>query len=593
MKKKKKGGLRIAQQFEFIKNKYFWIFICIFAVGIFLRSYNFIPWIHFELDQSRDAALIDESLSGGVENLPLLGPRAAGSFLRLGPASYYIQYGFSLLVNNAVVGSALATVFFSVFSMVAIYFLQRRYFSRNLSLATTLIFSTSLFLVTYSRFAWNPNFLPFFIIVFLWALLKAVDIEDEKKGGYWLMLSAFLFGFISQFHFLAMVIIFIAAAAMLIYKRPRIKLGFWVACVAIVLFLNGPLIINDIKSGGDNIKQLTGTVSEKSEGKASYDILEKVIKNYTENTLSYWTVVTGSQKAELPRIVTELKTAKVSVDCNSKCQQNLSKGIIALIFFTLGIIILLVESIIEKEPRKKDFLVLNLILFAVSFGIFSLLAFDLSPRFFLIIINLPFVFLGLIFYEINRFAKIKNLVWALAIIFAAFNLYFTLDYFNQLSKAKTDPIEIGTDKILKQKTRITLEQQLMIADYMEKFYKQNKYAVFFNGQSEFHRSFAYLMDKKKIPRDGIALGETAKICRQGNYFLIIRTQSNKDGFSEYFNKFIVLEEKKFGTLTIYHLMPKGVIINCEIPDASKFRNYKDEGGAVAKRYTWKEVLNIK
>jgi len=569
--KKKKNKLKLFEKIGFFKNKYFWIFMLFFVLGVFLRSYNFVPWIHLELDQARDATLVDESLVGGPMNLPLLGPRAAGSFLRLGPISYYIDYAFSVPINNSVVGSALATLFFSILSLIVFYFLLRRYFSKNLSLAVGAIFSTSLFLVTYSRFAWNPNLLPFFIILFFLALLRAVDGENEKKQGWWLLASAVVFGVLSQLHFLAMIVVFVSAVVFLIFKRPRIKAVFWAGSVLVVLFLNLPLVINDIKSGGDNIKQLTGTVEEKSESKASYDLIEKVIKNYTENSLSYWTIVSGSQSAELPRIATELKARKLDIECKESCRNNLGLGIVAAIFFGLGILILVVESIVEKEPRKKDFLVLNLILFLISFGIFTFLAYDLSPRFFLIVIPLPFIFWGLIFYEALKLVKNVKLVWIFAIIFATFNLYFTIEFFDQLAKAKSEAISIGNDKILRQKTRITLEQQELIVDYIEGIYKKNKFAVLYHGQSEFHRAFAYLLDKRNIPRDGISMGENHTTCRKGNYFLIIRTQSSEDNFADYFTDFTVLEEKKFGTLTVYHLSPKPTIINCEVPDQSKFR----------------------
>jgi len=498
-----------------------------------------------------------------------------------------------LLVDNSVSGSALASLFFSVFSMVAFYFLMRRFFTKTVSLAAGAIFATSLFLVTYARFAWNPNLIPFFAIAFSLALLRAVDEEDEKRQGIWLLASAFLFGILAQLHFLAMIIIFIVAVVFLIFKRPKIKMLYWASSILIVFVLNLPLVINDIKSGGDNIKQLTATVGEKSESKADYDFLEKTIKSFSENSLSYWTILTGSQKAELPRIATDFKNHKLEIDCKGSCRQNFFKGVLAAAFFILGIIILSIESILEKESRKKDFLIFNLILFIVSFGIFTVLAYDISPRFYLIVISLPFIFWSLIIYEISRLVEIKNLIWAFAIIFVAFNLYFVTEYFNQLAKAKTEQVNIGTDRILRQKTRITWEQQNAIADYMEKIYKQNNYAVFFHGQSEFHRSFSYLLDKKNIPRDGISMGENYIICRKGNYFLIIRTQSNKNSFAEYFSKFSVLEEKKFGTLTVYHLMPKPDVINCETPDQAKFRTYKDEGGAVSKRYIWKEIFDLR
>lgn len=598
MKKKKKKKskfklkLKVGDKFEFLRSKFFWIFLGFFLLGIFLRSYNFEPWLHFELDQSRDAILIDESLEGGFLNLPLLGPRAGGSLLRLGPIFYYIQYGFSVLINDSVIGSALPSLFFSVLSMIMLYFFLRRFFTKTISVATGAIFAVSLFLITYARFAWNPNLLPFFVIAFFYALLRAVDIENEKKQGFWLLISAFLFGILSQLHFLAMVIVFIAASLFLIFRRPKIKMFFWAGSVMIVLFLNFPLIINDIKSGGDNFKQLTGTVEEKSEGKADYDFIEKTIKSFTENSLSYWMIITGFQKAELPRVATDFKNQKIEVDCQWSCHQNLSEGVMAVVFFVLGILILLIESVIEKEPRKKDFIILNLILFIVSFAIFTVLAYDISPRFYLIVITLPFVFWGLIIYEITRFIKIKNLSFAFAIIFVAFNLYFVTDYFKQLAETKSQKVEIGTDNILRQKTRITLEQQELIIDYIEGFYKQNKYPVFIQGQSEFHRAFGYLLDKRDIPRDGIGLGEGANICRRGNYFLIIRSQSDRASFAKYFSKFSVLEEKVFGTLTVFNLIPKSEVINCEMADVSKFRD-DSESDSGPKRYTWKEILNTK
>jgi len=67
-KKKKKSGFKInskiGEKIGFLGSKFFWIFIGFFLLGIFLRSYQFEPWIHFELDQARDAVLIDESLDG-------------------------------------------------------------------------------------------------------------------------------------------------------------------------------------------------------------------------------------------------------------------------------------------------------------------------------------------------------------------------------------------------------------------------------------------------------------------------------------------------------------------------------------------------
>ncbi len=594
---------KISKQFNFLKSKYFWIFVGIFVLGVFLRAYNFTPWLHFELDQARDATLIREAVTGGVGELPLLGPRAAGTFLRLGPAFYYLEYISAIIFGGTPQGSAMAILFFSILSIPITYFFFREYFTKKNTLAILLFFSTSLFLIVYSRFSWNPNLLPFFVIFFLFSLLKAVNKDNKKKRktkkqlraqkrnrGVWLLLSAFAFGILAQLHFLAMIILAIVAVIFLGYKRPKIKSQFWIGAVCIILFLHLPVFINEAKTGGNNAQLFIKAVAGKSDSKKHYTIVEKAYRDFTESSLKYWTMTTGSQLAELPKV--RIKKGVTDIQCDKYCRDNLFKGGLALSFFVLGIFLLLLESFLEKDIRKKNFLILNLILLIISSGVFIPLAYDMSPRFFLIVVPLPFIFWGLIFRRLGKIVGNKNFVWMLAVIIMAFNLYFVINYFNQLKNAKSEPIKIGLDRIMKQKTRITLEQENAIVDYMEKFYKRNKYPVFFHGQSEFHRSFSYLLDDRKIPRDGVGKGDNATICRQGNYFLIIRTQSNLDNFQKYLKKFSIIEKKLFGTLTVFHLRPKPAIINCEVPNQKTFRNYKGEGGAVAKRYKWKEIFEM-
>ena len=594
---------KINKQLKFLKNKYFWIFVGIFVMGAFLRAYNFAPWLHFELDQARDATLVREALNGGAGELPLLGPRAAGTFLRLGPAFYYIEYIFASIFQDAVVGSAMAILFFAILSIPISYLFFREYFSKKNTLAILLIYTTSLFLVVYARFSWNPNMLPFFVTFFLLALLKSVDKGKQgkkktkkklrtlkRKRGIWLLVASFTYGLLAQFHFLAMIILAIAGIIFLAIKRPKIKKQFWVGAVVIILFLHIPVFVNEAKTGGSNAQLFLKAVIGKSDSKKSYTIVEKAYKDYSESALKYWTMTTGSQLAELPKF--KIKKGTADIQCDKYCRENLFKGILALTFFSLGITLLVLEVFLEKDIRKKNFLILNLIILAISSGVFLPLAFDMSPRFFLIVTPLPFIFLGLIFRRLGKIIGNKNFIWSLAVIIMSFNLYFVINYFNQLKNAKVKPIKIGLDRIMKQKTRITLEQEIAIADYMEKFYRQNKYPVFFHGQSEFHRSFSYLLDGRKIPRDGIGKGDNATICRQGNYFLIVRTQSDLDNFKNYLKKFIIIEKKLFGTLTVFHLRPKPAIINCEIPNQKTFRNYKGEGGAVARRYKWKEIFKM-
>ncbi|HFC36242.1 MAG TPA: hypothetical protein ENJ49_01040 [Candidatus Moranbacteria bacterium] len=327
-------------------------------------------------------------------------------------------------------------------------------------------------------------------------------------------------------------------------------------------------------------------VTDKS-GKKSYSLVEKAYKDFTDNSLGYWMMTTGSQRAELPYL--KIKNGLPDFHCNKDCKNNLPKGMLAVLFFGLGVLLLIVDLILEKDRRKNNFLLLNGLLLLISFIVFLPLAFDISPRFFLIITPLPFVLWGLIFRRLGMLVKNKNFAWFMAIVLVGFNLFFVINYFGQLKDAKRKAIKIGTDKIMRQKTRITLEQETAIVDYMEKFHKQNGYPIFFHGQSEFHRAFSYLLKERGILRDGLSKKDTGAFCRQGNYFLIARTQSDLNKLNNYLKRFIVVEKVPFGTLTVLRLRIRPSFVNCVVPNPKLFRTYKGEGGAIAKRYKWKEL----
>src|SRR3989344_2156954 len=102
--------------------------LAILLLGFFLRAYNFSDWLHFELDQSRDARVIDAALVGGPGELTLLGPKAGGTFLRLAPGFYYLQYISGLIFGGTPSGIAVVVMLLSVCSLPFFYLLLRRYF---------------------------------------------------------------------------------------------------------------------------------------------------------------------------------------------------------------------------------------------------------------------------------------------------------------------------------------------------------------------------------------------------------------------------------------------------------------------------------
>jgi hypothetical protein len=92
-------------------------------VGVFFRTYHFHDWLQFKGDAFRDATMVSNIIDAGAESLPLLGPRAGGTMLRLGPIFYYFQ-SLSATLFQSLDAPVLAyhDVFFSILSILLFFF---------------------------------------------------------------------------------------------------------------------------------------------------------------------------------------------------------------------------------------------------------------------------------------------------------------------------------------------------------------------------------------------------------------------------------------------------------------------------------------
>lgn len=576
----------------FKKNRIIILITIAVLAGAFLRTYHFSDWIHFELDQSRDAKVIDTAYTEGIGNLPLLGPRAAGSFLRLGPFFYYFNYLSALIFGNTPAGIAAITAIFGILAIPIFYAFVSEYFEKRISVVLLFIFAFSLFFIIYSRFSWNPNPLPFFTIATFYCLLKATK-QEEKRKGMWLILWAFFLALATQFHFLAFVALPVISLAYLIIKRPKIKIGYWALSLAVIFLIYSPAIINDIKTGGDNIGELKKVIQKKSDG-GSHSLYEKIIKDYMENSIGHFLILTG-QRAELP----DVAESRVNlISCKSDCRNYLFQGLVAILIYSFGLALLIKNLVSEKNENKKNFLILSSLWFIVSFGLFIPLSFDISPRFFLLISALPLVFIGLILDFISH--KISKKAAMVAILIIAFvlvisNFLATKERFSELGNASEKSFDIQPDRFLKERTRVTLGQQDAVVGYVESFYQENKFHVYLYSEPFYTRSLLFLLGQKNVPNDEFSGSlVNKKIYRNGNYFLVFPALSNLEArLSKYTEKYSIAEKKEFGTLVVFRLVPKEESINALEKEASKPTtpdSKQKKSSSVPVRYNWNEIF---
>lgn len=558
--------------------------MALMVLGAFLRLSHFGEWLHFELDQARDVKVIDAAIDGGVGQLPLLGPRAGGTFLRLGPGFYYLQYASAKVFGSGPVGSAMIIPILSILSIFIFYLFARRIFDEWLSLGLTFLFAISPFMVLYGRFAWNPNPLPFFLLLGFYSLLRSAE-STEKNRGTWFVVSLASLGFATHLHFLAFVSLPIIVVIFLVWKRLRFSWKTWAAAMLVLVLFYIPVMLNDVMTGGANVREFISAVGGKS-NKENHTLIEQVVRNVTNHATGFWTVMTGYEPVELPTIRQD-GLLSFDIRCDEDCRSHLVSGFFSFLLFVFGFAYLVHALFTEKSQSRKDALVLSALWLGVSLALFTPLSYDFSPRFFLLIAPFPFVFLGFVAHPLVSNPRRRKVVlgWMLLVSTAVADGYFVADRLEQLPRASVENFNTSTDHILKEKTRVTLEQQEAIVGYMSSFYHHNGHPVYMYGEPQYRRAVKYLTERHNIPIDGWSLGT---LYAQGNYFLIYRSGSDHDErLKKYLEKCTILEKKSFGTLTVFRLAPKPEAVTAIQPKLIKV-NSANSASSVPERFTWKE-----
>lgn len=570
-------------------------FIAIIGLGVFLRAYHFSDWLHFELDQARDVRVIDTALLGSAADLPLLGPKAGGTFLRLAPGFYYLEYMSALIFGRTPAGMAAFVMVFSILSIPIFYLLLRRYFSEKFSLGLTLLFSVSEYFVMYGRFAWNPNLLPFFILLGFYALLRAVDYNEVRRDS-WFLVAVFALVFATHFHFLAFLALPVIFTVFLIIRRPKFSWKAWGGALFIALALYLPMALNEKEANFANTKEFFEAITKKS-NKNDHSLVEKAIRNVSEHALSGMVIATGFEGGTFPAFTTDTGVVWV---CKDKCDTGKWYGVAAVLIFIAGLLALAWFWWKEKERRPSDFLLLTGIWFIVTFGLFLPLAYDIAPRFFLLSGPLFFILIGLLLKALKKYfgeRKIglpaatpwrgqgQRIVFGIILLFAVSNLYFLKVRFSELSRAGTEAVKSLPDRILKERIRVTLEQQNALIDFLEKRSQETGYPIYMFSEPQHRRALKYLIEKRKI--ETAVLGFDG-IYREGVYSLILRTQSDlDDALKKYRVNYVVGETTFFGTLTAIELIPKPEAI---IGVRQDFSKPKASDSQAPPRYTWREFF---
>lgn len=418
----------ILERFFLKRYAYIWILAGIILLGIFFRTYHFGDWLQFKGDAFRDATLVSNVYDGGIASLPLLGPRAAGTMLRLGPVFYEFQYA-SALIFQSVSAPVLAypDVFFSILTIPLFFFLSRRYFSPLWSLSMAALLSVSFLAIEYGRFAWNPNSTLFFTLLFSYALLRLYDTESEKQRPLlWAALAGIGLAVASQLHFSAFLGLPLVLLLFMVFhiKDSRKVLSYKVILVFFlgILIIYAPVFISEFFKNGENTRLFFSSISKKS---AYHGLLQNIFE-VTRMFARYF--------------------ARIGLGLVSPGNKLL---LLSGIFCWAGFLANVYLLRKEKNNNKRNFLQWTLILFVVYFLLYIPLAFKINrPRFYLPFMILPYVYVGFLTLflreKLTRYPRLIALFALLSFSTLFFsNMRATVAWFSELRNSEETATSTG------------------------------------------------------------------------------------------------------------------------------------------------------
>lgn len=551
------------------KTAFYAVLFFVLLAGIFFRTYHFSDWLHFETDQADDYFAVSPAVEKGLGKLPLVGPKAAGTDLRLGPIFYTFEFISAKIFGNTPAGHAGATLFFSILSLPLFYITSKLFFSRISSLFLTGIFSTSPFLILYSRFSWNPNILPFFLLLIIFTLTKGVSETVPKRQILWLSSSAIALAIVMQLHISATLVAPAVIIGFLIWKRPHFSAKIWATAFIVFGILFVPTILYETLTHGQTADALTSKIEIPSEADDS-EMATKMIQNFRYHAGNYFLVLTGYDAVNAGRPA----GASLGISCPS-CAAEAPYRIAGYVFFILSISLFWLFVFKEKNEVKKSFLVFIALWFLFSFLFFFSIMISgkyLYPRFFLLVAPIPIFFFGFFLHSISPERNIFRfcIAFALTAMIIFMNLKTTLEIFSQTKQVtESASIVVGKEDIFPETRRITLGQQRQIADFIADRTRTNTLPVYLKSESEYEPSLWLLLQNKNIHFSGPTLS-TDDIYENGLYFFVFRSASplTKE-MRSYSEKFSVSEEVSFGALTLSILVPKPEFITQKIQNEKK------------------------
>lgn len=233
--------------------------ISIIFLGAYLRLYMIREYMTFLGDEGRDVLIVRRIFT--EFDIPFIGPTASVGGFFLGPIYYYFMAPFLFLFGMDPVGPAVMVALFGIATIYLLYKVGKEFYNTQTGIIAALTYSVSPLVIAHSRSSWNPNIVPFFSLLYVYSLWKAVATKDNR----WYFVVGSCVGIGIQLHYLFLFLIPVGLVYLLLYARARKYIKHWLFIAFGALFFLIPFLGFEVKNNLPNTRTVINYIFSSDE----------------------------------------------------------------------------------------------------------------------------------------------------------------------------------------------------------------------------------------------------------------------------------------------------------------------------------------
>jgi hypothetical protein len=221
-------------------------------VYLFFRVFNLTNNLNFSADQGQ--ILLKTYEIWQKKEIALIGPPTSftfeGRYFFHGPAVYYLLAPMMALGGWQVLAGSAFIIGLNLVALWLIFFSGKKLFGPKVGFLSAFGFAIFPEAVYYSRFVWNPNFLPLTGALILCLVAGMWPLKTTWRT----FLIGFLFGLGLQFHFQTVLLILVAGIYWISKSKNKFKTCLLIGAGFVLGYL--PLILFELRNNFYNLRTI-------------------------------------------------------------------------------------------------------------------------------------------------------------------------------------------------------------------------------------------------------------------------------------------------------------------------------------------------